>query len=212
MIDGHGPLAERLRARIAKTPLPIPRVAVRIQPPPVPNYLGVASADHRGELFLDDPRALDHVMAVLEHLATSGASSMVVRRSVQSQWMTIASSRKLRKRLRRFEPDDYDWIGTESIDDDVFDGPLVLSTDDTETVARARIAGYLDPLDGQYHWSGTIFGTEVRSWKEARVTAVSVAVAGESAVDARLTEITPSGDVRVVGVGTPPYVLESLVV
>lgn len=211
-IDGEGVLADRLRARIGQSPLLFPPVVVRTRSAPEPSYLGVASADHSGELFLGDARALDYVMAALEYLACSGASSMVVRRSIQHEWSAISSERLLRKRLRYFCADDYNWIGTESIDDEIFDGALTLSTDDAEVTARARIAGQLDPLDGRYHWAGTIFGGQVRAWKESRVTSVTVAVAHGPAVDARLTEITPSGDVRVVGVGAPPYVLESLVV
>ncbi|MGV9709730.1 DUF4873 domain-containing protein [Gordonia sp. NPDC003424] len=114
--------------------------------------------------------------------------------------------------IRRGVKDGFVVLGAGSIDDEVFDGDVILATDDDQIVARARLLGHLDPLDGHYHWAGTVFGPSVRSWKEARVTRVSVAVPGGEPAEARLTEITPSGDVRVVGAGVPPYPLESLVV
>lgn len=225
-IVGGGRLAERLRHRIAQSRLEfriaddaddgagaeVADVIVRVAPAPEPNYLGVASADHPGELYLTDERAIDHIIAVLEQLAVSGAATMRVRRPIASEWTAIASERLLRKRLRHFDPDHYDWIGAESVEEDVFDGELVLHDDAEEIRAHAKLMGYLDPNDGHYHWAGTVFGPEVRSWKENRVTRVTVSVADGNPVDARLAEITPSGAVRVVGVGVPPYSLAALVV
>lgn len=216
---GAGPLARRLRNRIMHSPLPIEivdeaspgDVTVHEASAPPGSYLGVATVDRPGEVFLDDDAALDYVVALVEHFATSGATSVTVRRSLENEWRSVCSGRLRHKRLRRFRPDDYTWIGVPAIDDDVFDGEAVLRTDDDEIVARVRIAGALDPLDGRYHWAGTAFGDEVRRWKDDRTTTVSVSVGGGGAVDARLAEVTPSGAVRVVGVGEPPYPLEELV-
>ncbi|NED69820.1 DUF4873 domain-containing protein, partial [Streptomyces sp. SID10244] len=80
-------------------------------------------------------------------------------------WAAVGSERARRKRLRAFRPDDYVWIGTESIDDDIFDGDALLSADGDEVKAHLRVSGYLDPLDGLYHWAGTVFGADVRTWK-----------------------------------------------
>ncbi|NED69604.1 DUF4873 domain-containing protein [Streptomyces sp. SID10244] len=41
---------------------------------------------------------------------------------------------------------------------------------------------------------------------------VTVSIGGGGPVDARLAEVTPSGAVRVVGVGEPPYPLEPLTI
>lgn len=217
---GTGPLARRLRNRIMLSPLPIEvvdkpspgDVTVHEAPAPSGSYLGVATADRPGEVFLDDEAALDYVVALVEHFATSGATSVRVRTPLENEWRSVGSGRLRRKRLRHFRPDDFTWIGVPAIDDDVFDGEAVLRTDADEIVARIRIAGALDPLDGRYHWAGTAFGDEVRRWKDDRATTVSVSVDGHDAVDARLAEVTPSGAVRVVGVGEPPYPLEDLAV
>nr|WP_237421872.1 DUF4873 domain-containing protein [Gordonia sp. SID5947] len=187
-------------------------LTVREESAPAGGYLGVASASRPGEFFLADDRAIGYILDLIEHFVVSGARSAVVRRPIEIEWAAVGSRRERRKRIRRFRPDDYDWIGTESIDDDVFDGDATLSADGDEIAARLRICGYLDPLDGQYHWAGTAFGTDVRTWKDARVKNVTVSVGGRDPVDARLAEVTPSGTVRVVGVGEPPFALDSLTV
>ncbi|MXP21519.1 DUF4873 domain-containing protein [Gordonia sp. HNM0687] len=217
-ITGSGALAQRLRARIRRSPLSIgvledgrrAGVVVRDRAAPTGAYLDLVTADREGEVFLDDPRALDYVVTMIEHLAITGARTVVVRRPVENEWAAVGSPRRRRSRLRRFRPDDYDWIGSESIDDEIVDAAAVLSADGDELVARFRVLGHFEPLDGRYHWAGTVFGDEVRRWKERRVTAVTVAMDGREPVDARLAEVTPTGAVRIVGVGAPPYALDAL--
>ncbi|MGC5257951.1 DUF4873 domain-containing protein [Gordonia sp. DT218] len=219
-VIGCGPLARRLKTRIGQSPMMIEIVddpapgdlAVREAPSPDGGYLGVASAGRPGEFFLTDERAIGYLVDLIEHFAVTGARSVVVRRTIENDWAAVGSERTRRKRLRTFRPDDYDWVGTESIDDDVFDGDATLSADGDEIFAHLRISGYLDPLDGLYHWAGTAFGTDVRTWKDDRVKHVTVSIGDREPVDARLAEVTPSGAVRVVGVGAPPYALEPLTI
>ncbi|NDZ97300.1 DUF4873 domain-containing protein [Streptomyces sp. SID6673] len=219
-VIGRGPLARRFTARIDRSPLMIEVVddpapgdlAVREEPSPDGAYLGVASAGRPGEFFLTDERSIGYLIDLVEHFVVSGARSVVVRRPIENEWAAVGSERARRKRLRAFRPDDYVWIGTESIDDDIFDGDALLSADGDEVKAHLRVSGYLDPLDGLYHWAGTVFGADVRTWKDDRVKHVTVSIGGGGPVDARLAEVTPSGAVRVVGVGEPPYPLEPLTI
>ncbi|MBJ7338765.1 diiron oxygenase [Mycolicibacterium sp.] len=86
--------------------------------------------------------------------------------------------------------------------DTVYDGPAVLRTGDGDHSARVRLIGHLDPIDGRYHWQGTIFGTlpdDVLTRPKVTLT-----VNGRTA-QARLTERTPQGLYGVVGVGAPPF-------
>ena len=219
-VTGTGLPAQRLRARIRRSAVRInivsdalrAGVAVHERSAPAGSYLDLMSADRDGEVFLDDPRAVDYVASMLEHLAVVGAHSLTVRKPIENEWAAIGTPRRRRSRLRRFRPDDYEWVGAESIEDDVVDGMAVLSVDGDELSARVRVTGHLDPLDGRYHWAGVVFGDEVRRWKNNRVTTVAVAMDGGEPVGARLAEVTPAGTVRIVGVGAPPYALDALVV
>ncbi|GAB7068441.1 diiron oxygenase [Mycobacterium hodleri] len=83
-----------------------------------------------------------------------------------------------------------------------FDGPAVLRVGETDHTVRVRLAGHLEPIDGQYHWQGAIFGDipdDVLKHPKATLT-----VDGRTA-QARITERTPQGNYGVVGVGTPPF-------
>ena len=86
--------------------------------------------------------------------------------------------------------------------DEVYDGPAVLRIGDTDHSARVRLIGHLDPIDGRYHWQGTVFGglpDDVLKQPKAMLTA------NGRAVQARITERTPQGNYGVVGVGAPPF-------
>lgn len=78
--------------------------------------------------------------------------------------------------------------------------------------AEVVLAGHFEPLDGKYHWYGRVSGSvAVRAMRErAARGAVDIALPECEAVPARLTEIDPHGNVRVEGIGQPPYALETL--
>ncbi|KAA0096829.1 DUF4873 domain-containing protein [Mycolicibacterium sp. P1-18] len=89
-----------------------------------------------------------------------------------------------------------------SEDHDLYDGPAVLHVGDADHTVRVRLLGHLEPIDGQYHWQGMIFGDltdDVLKRPKATLT-----VEGRVA-QARITERTPQGNYGVVGVGAPPF-------
>lgn len=86
--------------------------------------------------------------------------------------------------------------------DAVYDGPASLRVADDDHAVRVRLTGRLDPIDGKYHWRGTVFGAlpdDVLKRPEALLTAN-----GRTAA-ARLTERTPQGGYSVTGMGAPPF-------
>ena len=85
-----------------------------------------------------------------------------------------------------------------SLDPPGYDGPAVLTCGDAQHTVRVRLTGRIDPIDGRYHWQGTVFDAPAVSGP------VRLAVDGRSA-PARITEQTPWGNYSIVGVGTPPY-------
>ncbi len=82
--------------------------------------------------------------------------------------------------------------------EDLYDGPATI--DGREV--RVRLAGHLDPIDGQYHWRGTVF----ESLDELPRGPVTVAV-GERSATARVTERSQQGGYAVSGAGLPPFPL-----
>ena len=86
--------------------------------------------------------------------------------------------------------------------DDEYDGPAVLRVRDADHDVRVRLTGHLDPVDGRYHWRGTIFETVPDDiLKTPRITLTI----GDRTVQARITERTPWGTYSVAGEGTAPF-------
>ncbi|MDV3128887.1 diiron oxygenase [Mycobacterium sp. 21AC1] len=94
-----------------------------------------------------------------------------------------------------------------SAEDDVYDGPATLhipGLDDRPV--RVRLTGHLDPIDGRYHWRGTILDTALDATGPVRLTI------GSRSVDARITERTAQGTASITGVGVPPFTLDDVAV
>jgi cation diffusion facilitator CzcD-associated flavoprotein CzcO len=94
-------------------------------------------------------------------------------------------------------------------DDETYDGAATLTIAGIEHPVRVRLAGHLDPIDGHYHWQGTVFGSSSRplpdeALKQARTATLTV---GARSAPARVIEQTPWGTHTVAGVGAPPYAL-----
>lgn len=90
-------------------------------------------------------------------------------------------------------------------DDGVFDGHAELDVAGTRCDVRVRLAGYLSPIDGRYHWQGLVYGAP-----EGLPAGGSAQLwIGARGADARLVERIPSGQLMISGVGAPPYDLAS---
>lgn len=98
--------------------------------------------------------------------------------------------------------------GSVGVDDETYDGPAVITHDGHEYDSRVRLTGHFDPIDGQYHWQGTLH-TDLAG---ARVTGSTVDIRiGEHTAVGRISEQTPWGTLAVVGAaGYPPFPLEDV--
>jgi hypothetical protein len=90
---------------------------------------------------------------------------------------------------------------------DIYDGPATIRNEDAERSVRVRLSGHLDPIDGRYHWQGTVFEALPDDAKLPQQVKLSV---GANTAEARITERTPQGGYSVAGVGTPPFTLDDL--
>lgn len=174
------------------------------------SFLGVVAPERPNEFTIapDDSGALDYVRAALAEFVVSDAREMVVREPIQANWLRKQHHRPPRRRRPpQFRVADFNFRGPEEDDNDVVDCVATLTFHDSPVRSRVLLQGHLDPLDGRYHWAGTAFAPQARTWKEAdRAKTLSVEIDGVRA-DARITEVTPWGAVRLVGVGAPPYAL-----
>jgi hypothetical protein len=95
--------------------------------------------------------------------------------------------------------------GTDAgITEEVYDGFAVLDTGDGDRRVHVRLAGHLDPIDGKYHWRGTIL--DAPSTTAAGPVRLSI---GTRTVDARINERTSQGTHSVSGIGEPPFELDA---
>jgi cation diffusion facilitator CzcD-associated flavoprotein CzcO len=141
-----------------------------------------------------------------------------MRRTVSGRIEVRASSQQVfneRARLRVAEPPPvasaFDLSGSAPAGEDTYDGAATLEIAGARHSVRVRLTGHLDPIDGHYHWQGTMFGSAPDHLsddilKQARTGTLTV---GECSAPARIIERTPWGTHSVAGVGAPPYALSN---
>ncbi|OBG37782.1 DUF4873 domain-containing protein [Mycobacterium alsense] len=90
-----------------------------------------------------------------------------------------------------------------------YEGAATLSIAGADHPVRVRLAGRLDPLDGRYHWQGTVSGSAAQPLPDEAIRRAGTATltVGERSAPARIVERTPWGTHTVAGVGAPPYAL-----
>jgi hypothetical protein len=169
-------------------------------------YLGVAvhgSPNYFTELGPDSPMGDQATIAeqqgryiadCLQLMRDKGGTRIEVRRSAQQQYVERG---RVTAPPRAFEVD----AGSQR---QVYDGPAQLTVGDEEYSVRVRLTGRLDPIDGKYHWQGTVFDTTAEL--PSRPVRLTVDQCG---VDARIVETTPWGSYSIAGVGAPPYAAQT---
>lgn len=90
---------------------------------------------------------------------------------------------------------------------DIYDGPATVRIGSDERTVRTRLAGHVDPIDGRYHWQGTVFD-EIRA--DVRLPQHITVTVGDHHAQARIVERPPQGNYSVAGVGAPPFALDDL--
>lgn len=93
----------------------------------------------------------------------------------------------------------------QGVTEEVYDGYAILDNGDGDRRVHVRLTGHLDPIDGQYHWRGTIL--DAPSTVAAGPVRLSI---GARTVDARITERTSQGTHTIAGIGAPPFELDEV--
>lgn len=161
-----------------------------------PNYFVITGPDR-------DAQAR-YVAECLKAMARTASARIEVRASSQQVFNE-------RAQLRPAEPPPaasaFDLSASAPDGDDTYSGAATLEIGGARHSVRVRLTGHLDPLDGRYHWQGTVFGSASGPlsddlFKQARIGTLTI---GRRSAPARIVEKTPWGSHSVAGVGAPPY-------
>jgi hypothetical protein len=112
---------------------------------------------------------------------------------------------RLRRRRSRPEP----WVPEH--DDDGHEGPARLHVGEQVVDVEVVLTGHLEPLDGRYHWYGRIAQHDaVDAAKKAGATEIELSIADGPRRAGRLAEHDAWGNMRITGLGAPPFELEAV--
>jgi hypothetical protein len=165
-------------------------------------YFGIAMHGFPNYFTINGPDFEAATRDIIECLRlVSGHTRVEVRRSTQQVFNERVH---LRRPPRRLVASAFDLSSPGGVHDDTYDGPAILTGAETYQQVRVRLSGHIEPIDGQYHWQGTVF--DQLSDDLVRARTVTVAVDGRSA-SARITEKTPQNTHSIAGVGAPPFAL-----
>ncbi len=171
-------------------------------------YMGVAVHGFPNYFLVSRPDAeaqVRHVSECLRAMKRTAATRIEVRRSSQQVF-----NERVHRRRPPWQPvlSAFDLATGANVHDHSYAGPATLTIAGTDHQVRVRLTGHVDPIDGKYHWQGTIFDQlSAQLVKNARAVALA---AGEESKPARITEETPQGTHSVAGVGAPPFALEDI--
>jgi hypothetical protein len=168
-----------------------------------PNYFMVT----RENSFAD--ARLDYIAECLTLMRRSRSTRIEVLYSSQRMFHMRQSDKADRasywQRMIKAAPSAFDLSSHIGVADEVYDGLATLRVGDDEQQVRVRLSGHLDPIDGRYHWQGTILDAPT----ELKPGPVTLTI-GEQTAACRITERTQQGGQSVAGVGMPPYALDDV--
>ncbi|WP_083913510.1 DUF4873 domain-containing protein [Nocardia concava] len=88
-----------------------------------------------------------------------------------------------------------------------YSGPALLDAPGIEVAVRVALTGHMDPTDGQFHWYGRVSATDGVELPDPGRGQVFLTLPGSAPVPGVLQERDPWGNLRIVGVGAPPFPL-----
>ncbi len=170
-------------------------------------FYGVAVRGFPNYFFLTGPDAGAQTRYIAECLR-------LMERTASSRIEVRASSLRVFNERAQLTPDQapavasaFDLSSSAPDCDDAYDGAATLEIAGASHPVRVRLTGHLDPIDGRYHWQGTVFGSPRRPLPDAalRQPRAATLTVGRRRAAARIVEQTPWGTHSVAGVGAPPY-------
>ncbi|MFI6865473.1 DUF4873 domain-containing protein [Nocardia sp. NPDC050406] len=86
-----------------------------------------------------------------------------------------------------------------------YSGPAVLDAPGAEVQVQVTLSGHPDPIDGRYHWYGRVAAATGEELPDPGRSQVFLTLPGRGPAAARLEERDPWGNLRIAGVGRPPF-------
>jgi Domain of unknown function (DUF4873) len=162
-----------------------------------PNYFMVLGPDSpAGNRAAVTDRQVRYIIECLQRMERKGATRVEVRRSAQQQFTQRA----------RVKPPAWAFdLSSADMPPEIYDGPATLTVGGDDHAVRVRLTGHLDPIDGKYHWQGTVFGATSELPAGSRPVVLTT---DTQTTQARITEQTPWGSYSIAGVGAPPFDLD----
>jgi hypothetical protein len=204
-LQGEQPHARVLIATDGAVPDGSDRDALGLEP-----YLGVAVHGLPNYFLITGPDVAaqkSYIARCLQVMADTESTRIEVRYSTQRYFNEKRDGRIQWRRVAKHIRRAFDLTSPVTVEGDLYDGRATVHIGDGGRDARVRLTGYFDPIDGQYHWQGTILEQLDGTDKLPKPAVVTI---GNRSAAARITERTPQGGYSVVGVGTPPFALEGV--
>ncbi|WP_085219839.1 DUF4873 domain-containing protein [Mycobacterium florentinum] len=175
-------------------------------------FLGIAIHGFPNYFSITGPDVVAQTRYVVECLGLmkrSGSTRIEVLRSSQQVFNERAHFQAAPAFLVARISHAFDLSSAAPCDDEIYDGDATLTIGGASYPVRVRLAGRLDPIDGLYHWQGTLFSAPAQplpddALKQMRTATLAV---GEHSAPARIVEQTPWGTHAIAGVGAPPYAM-----
>lgn len=170
-------------------------------------FYGVAARGFPNYFFITGPDTGARARYIAECLR-------LMERTASSRIEVRASSQRVFNERAQLSPDQapppssaFDLSASAPERDDTYDGAATLEIAGARHPVRVRLTGHLNPIDGRYHWQGTVFASPSQpladeALGQARTATLTV---GRRSAPARIVERTPWGTHSVAGVGAPPY-------
>ena len=159
-----------------------------------PNYFWLTGPDHDAQIR--------HIVECLQLMDRMHATRIEVRRSSQQVFNERVHSRPPRPHPVAHA---YDVSSHADRAEHAYEGAATLTINDIHRRVHVRLTGNIDPLDGKYHWQGTVL--DPLPSEVLRRTRQVTLDAGARSATARITEQTAQGSHSIAGVGAPPFAL-----
>ncbi|MGW5921953.1 DUF4873 domain-containing protein [Nocardia fluminea] len=153
---------------------------------------------------------VDLIVTWVRALQRQSGTRIEVRASTQHEYHRRLDLTPSTRRTGRPKPHHFDiTVAADRHTDHDYLGPAVLDLPGAEYRVLTTLAGHTDPIDGRYHWHGRLDPAEAVALPEPVRASAFLVLPGRAPAAASLTERDPWGNLRVTGIGAPPFALET---